>query len=107
MRLSDEAIRRIIEEEFQEVLREKCLTTGQDKEIVHRGSGNQKRSYKQITTKQLCDDNITTPTEQAAHKAETERKRKALKKKQETRAKAWRKDKDKQKKSLSRPDQSG
>ena len=107
MRLSDEAIRRIIQEEFQDVLRERCMTTQVDRQIVHKGSGAQKKSYIQVKITKLCDDAVTTPTERAEKDKEIERKKKALQKKQAQRGKEWRRDKDKQKKQLSRPDQSG
>ena len=107
MRLSEKALRRIIEEELQEVLKEKCMTTQVDRQIVHKGSGNQKRSYIQVKTTQLCDDAVTTPTEQSQHRAEAERKKKALQKKQEKRAKDWAKEKNKQKEKLTRPDKTG
>jgi hypothetical protein len=107
MRLSEKALRRIIIEELQEVLREKCMTTQVDRQIVHKGSGNQKRSYIQVKTTQLCDDAVTTPTEQSQQRAETERKKKELKKKQAQRGKEWRREKNKQKEKMIRPDKSG
>ena len=107
MRLSEKTLRRIIIEELQEVLREKCMTTQVDRQIVHKGSGNQKRSYIQVKTTQLCDDAVTTPTEQAAHRAETERKKKELRKKQAQRGKEWRREKEKAKQKAIRPDKSG
>ena len=107
MRLSDEAIRRIIQEEFQDVLRERCMTTQVDRQIVHKGSGAQKKSYIQVKITKLCDDAVTTPTEQSQQRAETERKKKELKKKQAQRGKEWRREKNKQKEKMIRPDKSG
>jgi len=107
MIITKERLYNIIREELAEVLEEKCITTQVDKQIVHRGSGNQKRSYIQVKTTSLCDDNITSPTERAAREAETERKNKEIKKKQEQRAKEWRREKEKAKQKAIRPDKSG
>ena len=104
MKLSEKALRRIIQEEFASYLEEGCVRTAIDKSVVHRGSGDLKRSYVQIKTTELCDDDIQTPTEKAAKQSALEKKRKAVHKKQTQRGKEWRKDKDKQKQMLARPD---
>ena len=88
---------------FRRSLLEACVRTGVDKKVIHRGSGDQKRSYIQVTTTDICDDNFTTPTEQAAKQSAIEKKRKALQKKQAQRGKEWRRDKDRQKKALASP----
>jgi hypothetical protein len=104
MKISKQGLLRIIRDEYQGYLREACVKTGVDKKVVHRGQGDQKRSYIQITTVSLCDDDIQTPTEKAAKKSALKKKQKAAIKKQAQRGKEWAEDKDRQKAALARPD---
>ncbi len=104
MKISKQGLLRIIREEYQGYLREECVRTGVDKKVIHRGQGDQKRSYIQITTVSLCDDDIQTPTEKAAKQSALKKKQKAAIKKQAQRGKEWARDKDRQKKQLASPD---
>lgn len=104
MKITETALRRIILEELYEVLLEKCITTAIDRSIVHKGSGPQKRSYIQVKTTQLCDDQIQTPDEQAEIRKKRELEKKARQKKAETSRKKWRQEKERAKQSAIRPD---
>ena len=104
MKLSEKTLRRIILEELYDVVLEKCIKTAIDRSIVHKGSGPQKRSYIQVKTTQLCDDEIQTPDEQAEIRKKQELEKKARQKKAEASRKKWRKEKDRAKQSAIRPD---
>tara|TARA_R110002020_G_scaffold398821_1_gene608729 strand:+ start:678 stop:995 length:318 start_codon:yes stop_codon:yes gene_type:complete len=104
MKLSEKTLRRIILEELYDVVLEKCIKTAIDRSITHKGSGPEKRSYIQVKTTQLCDDEIQTPEEQAEIRKKRELEKKARRKKAESSRKKWRQEKDRAKQSAIRPD---
>ena len=106
MKISEEELKSIIIEELEQVLKEKCFINQIDRSIVHKGSGVNRKSYIQVKTVKLCDDNITTPEERADIRKKQEQDKKKKQKEIETARRKWRQEKDKLKYRMARPDKS-